>query len=96
MCLEFSLFMKSLISNEIYSASLLYNLFLSCYIFKYVIIMMGNRAGMGKAPPTGNPLPQPCFYLCGDEDGDGDGFESGNGDGKAILDPTAPRCHPYQ
>lgn len=27
---------------------------------------MGNGAGMGKVPPTGNPDPQHCFYLSGD------------------------------
>ena len=38
-CLEFDLFMKSLILNEIYSAFLLFHLFLSYYIFKYVVII---------------------------------------------------------
>ena len=37
--LEFDLFNKSLILNEIYNAFLFYHLFLSCYIFKYVVII---------------------------------------------------------
>ena len=56
---------------------------------------MENGAGMGKAPPMGNPRPQPCFYLCGDGDRDEDDFESGDGNGKTIPGPGPPRCHPY-
>ena len=84
-CLEFDLFMKFFILNEIYSAFLLYHLFLSCYIFKYVVIIKtGNGVGMEKVPPTENPCPRPCFYLCGDEDG----FGGGDRDSKAISSPT--------
>ena len=49
---------------------------------------MGNGAGMGKAPPMGNPHPRPCFKLCGDGDGDRDGFGGGDEDGKAIPGPA--------
>ena len=55
---------------------------------------MKNETGMGKAPPTWNPCLQPRFYLCGDGDGDEDGFESGDGNGKAIFGPAPPHCHP--
>ena len=95
MCLKFVLFIKSLILNEIYSASLFYHLFLSCYIFKYVIIIDGEWDGYEESPPTWNLCPQPRFYLYGDGDGDGDGFESEDGDGKAIPSPALPHCHPY-
>ena len=97
-CLEFDLFMKYLILNEIYIAFLLYHLFLSCYIFKYVVIIEGNGTGMGKTPATRNPRPRPRFYLCGDRDGagagDGDGFRGGDKDGKTIPSPALPCCHP--
>ena len=49
---------------------------------------MGNGAGMGKAPPIGNPHPRLRFKLCRDGDGDGDGFGGGDGDGKAIPGPA--------
>ena len=42
--------MKVLILNEIYSASLLYHLFLSCYIFKYVVIIDGEWGGYEESP----------------------------------------------
>ena len=51
---------------------------------------MGNGVGIGKAPPTGNPRPRPRFYLCKDGDEVGDGFESGDGDGKAIPGSAPP------
>ena len=91
MCLEFGLFMKSLILNEIYIASLLYNLFLSCYICKYVIIIYKNWGGYGKSPSDEESPSLTHFYLCRDGDGDGDGFESGDGEGKAIPVSASPR-----
>ena len=77
--------MKSLILNEIYSASLFHHLFLSCYIFKYIVIIDVEWDGYGESPSDG---PRPRFYLCGDGDGNEDGFKGGDGDGKAI--PASP------
>ena len=75
--------------NEIYSASLLYHLFLSYYILKNVVIMTNNGTSIGKTLSTENPYPR-HFYLCGDgdEDEDEDGFEGGDGDGRAIPGPA--------
>ena len=68
--------------NEIYSASLLYHLFLSCYIFKYIAIVDGEWGGYEKHPFDGEFCPQLRFYLClcGNRDGDEDDFE-GDGEG---------------
>ena len=52
---------------------------------------MENEADIKKAPLTENFRPRLHFYLCGDRDGDRDGFESRNGDGKVISNPTMPR-----
>ena len=54
---------------------------------------MGNGVGMGKVPLTGNSRLQSRFYSCGDGDQDGNDFEGGDGNGKAIPDPAPPRCH---
>ena len=56
---------------------------------------MGNGAGMGKVPPTGNPHPRPRFYLCGDGDEDRDGFRGEDEDNKVIPGPAPLCCHPY-
>ena len=75
--------MKSLILNEIYSASLLYYLFLSYYIFKYVVIIDGEWGGYGERPSDRESPSRTLFYLCED----GDGFEGGDGNGKTIPYP---------
>ena len=62
--------MKYLILNEIYNAFLYYHLFLSCYIFKYIIIIDGERSEYGENSSDGESLFQTRFYLCGDENGD--------------------------
>ena len=54
--------MKSLILNEIYSANLRYHLFLSCYIFKYVVIIDGEYDGYGENPSNGES-PSPTLFL---------------------------------
>ena len=86
--------MKYLILNEIYGAFLLYYLFLSFYIFKYIVIIDGQWGGYGKSASNREFLSSTRIYLCGDGDGDGDvdGFGGGDGDGKAI--PGSPRCNP--
>ena len=48
---------------------------------------------MEKAPSIGNPRSRPRFNLCGDEEGDEDGFRGGDGDDKAIPGPSPPCCH---
>ena len=49
-----------MILNKIYSAFLLYHLFLSCYIFKYVIIKDGEWSRYEESPLTRNPVPGPA------------------------------------
>ena len=51
---------------------------------------------MGKAPLIGNLRPRPRFYLCGNRDGDEDGFEDGDGDDKAIPGPPRPVAIPIE
>ena len=56
--------MKSLILNEIYSASLLYHLFLSYYIFKCIVIIGEEWGGYGKSPSDReSPSPTPLLFM---------------------------------
>ena len=57
--------MKSLILNEIYNASLLYYLFLSCYIFKYVVIIDEEWKEYGESPSDGDPVLDPTSIYAG-------------------------------